>query len=155
MTSNVDPVARGAQPPTREGHRPDRARRVGRGMGGRTQGRTDGHAAPRPPTPPPAGLRGPLRCRGLLSGVGPGMSVGPGITHPVYTLPVPPIYPSQAPTDTARPRHARPDHGPGTPRTCTYDHFETVLGEPRGAEYRRVSGSRDWFIDCLLVHTAV
>ena len=43
---------------------------------------------------------------------------------------------------------------------CTYDRFETRVGEPRGVEYRQVSGSQtglltadwftrpfDWFID--------
>ena len=30
----------------------------------------------------------------------------------------------------------------GTPRTCTYDSSETPVGEPRGMEHTRVSGSR-------------
>ena len=43
---------------------------------------------------------------------------------------------------------------PGTTGTCTYGTFDQAVGEPRGVEHT-VYRVPDWFIQVLLVYTAV
>ena len=55
-------------------------------------------------------------------------------THPVYP-------PRQQQGEAAAAVHCR-CHAAGTTGACTYDRFEQGVGEPRGVEYRGVSGSQ-------------
>ena len=60
------------------------------------------------------------------------------ITHPVYpTL----VHPPGTPWYTDPAMNMQCQAG-GSPRACTYDRFDLVVGEPRGIEYMPVSGSR-------------
>ena len=94
-----------------------------------------------PTTPPLLGATGPLRWdlhspRAKRAGW-----VYTGITHPSTH----PLYPSLGQYRARRPARTSTCtvlmYGYGTTGTCTYDTFDLVLGEPRGVEYRRVSGS--------------
>ena len=101
--------------------------------------------------PPPAGegFRGPLRCQGLLVVSDLGCRWAPvlptRITHPVYPTLVPP-WDRTPPADMLVPGTNTVYRSLGS---CTYGRFWDGLGEPRGVEYRPVSGSRDWFIQYL------
>ena len=155
MSRNVTPFARGVQPPTREGLQGPT------GLGGWVGGWADVLGSVPwalcmfPPLQPPAGTSGPASLEHAPLGVGTLALGGPGITHPVY----PPWYHPYTRTwdqpDTARPRHARLDHGTGTPGTCTYGRFETPVGEPRGIKHTRVFRVPGWFILVCRVYTAV
>ena len=92
-----------------------------------------------------------------------GSWVVPGIATLVPTRYTHPVYPPRHPPDTARRAHPGPTTVHGTLRTCTYDRFRPVLGEPRGVEYSAVSGSQtglyciyrftrpfDWVLDRYL-----
>ena len=113
------PFVRGAQPPTREGPQgPDRARRVGRGMGGRTNGPAGTallttHSRPCRPSGARFAVRRTLRVLDL-----------PRYWTPVlptrYTLPVLPTrYHTRPPTPPYP--HTTTVHY--TPTACTYGRF--------------------------------
>ena len=104
---------------------------------------------PRPPTPPlpcREGIPGPASLSGVPLLEQRAGWVVPGITtrytHPLY----PPRHRSH-PTDRCR-THCRAR--PGTLRTCTYDRFGTVLGEPRGVRTQPRFRVPDWFILYLM-----
>ena len=107
------------------------------------------------PLQPPAGASGARSAGNCPCGCWTWHVGTPRITHPVY----PPGY-----------THPGTRLGPhtddlsscmhhttvrGTTGACTYGRFWSTVGEPRGIEYRRVSGSPYWFIDLRLVYTAV
>ena len=80
--------------------------------------------------------------------------LGTGITHPLY----PPGIPQPCTHLGLYWRHARVTchgwHGAGVAGACTYDRFESTVGEPRGIEhtpYSRVLAvfSTHWFYGCL------
>ena len=150
MRSNLALLLRGARPPTRalQGPGPDRREWwVGGGAGGDCRVRVQDVRLPVTTHSGPLGLRGPLRCHWDPPRAAGPLALGDPVLPTRYTHLVPPrLYPFQAPTDSPRPRHARPDHRPAHPRACTYDQFRPVVGEPRGIEHTAVLGSQSWFI---------
>ena len=91
---------------------------------------------------PHGGLRGPLRCLGLLLEQLGTLRLGRYWTR-YYPPGVPTRYtPPWYPPDSHDMHTAADRDQYGTTETCTYDRFDIVLGEPRGAEYSRVSGSQ-------------
>ena len=152
LRSESRPFARGGRSCTREGLQ------APTGPGGWVQGRTGaptvrrGRCTLTTHSRPPAGvLRGPLRCQGLLSGVGPAW-LGTRYSPPVY----PPGYPPSIPTLVPYPdpyTAAGPLPGAGTHRS--YSRFWTTVGEPRGVRTHVYFRVPDWFIYSIKVYTAV
>ena len=96
-------------------------------------------SSPVPPTPGPAGLPGPaFGCTGT--------SLLEQRAGWVLPLPNPPVYPSPYlyPTRTPLPVHVR--HA-GT--DCSYTHFWTLVGEPRGSRTHPVYRSQAGYIQLL------
>ena len=127
--------ARGECPDQRSG--PRKGFTPGVGGSGCSDVRVSGDG-PYPPTPAPSGLPGPASLVGPLQVLTLACSVDPGITtrytHPVIPRPVHPSCPT--PSSCTTPPCSV------TTGTCTYDRFESPVGEPRGVEYTHVSGSR-------------
>ena len=124
---------------TREGlqGRTDRARRVGAGPSPPTVSQYV--RLPGTTTPGPAGLTGPLRCTWdpprAACWVVPRDPVLPTrYTHPVS----PPRYTPYPPT----PLYPHTATAHYTLTACTYDRFETSVGEPRGIKNTPYSGSQ-------------
>ena len=116
----------------------DRARRVGTGCSG---GRCS-HDHPLQALAGPYGARFAVMTSAFQVAGGP-------VLPTRYTHPVPhPVYPP-GPV-----HHRTPTTSPwdGTTRACTYGSFRTRVGEPRGVEYRPVSGSRTGYIQLYTVY---
>ena len=159
MRWNLVPFARGAQPPTREG--PQGPTGPTGWVGGWADVQTGPRGRPQIPTHstlPAGGLRGPLRWYLGPRGSGP-LALGDLVLPTRYTHPVHPcLYPGPVhPPDqcTVWTMH-------GTTGTCTYDRFETRVGEPRGIGTHPYSGSQagytrfrgitrpfDWVLHCF------
>ena len=101
-----------------------------------------------PASDPPPGAQGPVPCghwsAGGLSARYRGRWV---VLHPVYPPDIPTRIPVLGPY-TARCPSPRCTSTPvrGSPETCTYDRFETRVGEPRGVEHGPLFRSRTGYI---------